>query len=264
MKNFKIKNLWMLIVIIIMAACSPIEDRDELVNSTDIEGVELVATQSTPGGNKITLSMVTPGVTGHWDYGLGLAFTDKVEFVYPIPGKSTFTYNGTLGAEFFSKTIEVQIDALDTPIDQDYYDLVSANTAAGKTWVFNGTGGDGGLWWYMVAPNNPDGWQGAWWNAGGTCCPPPDATGSMKFDLNGGANFTYTSSPGATPVVSSFNLDVENQTLTIVGGNILGAQEPRGNPDGKYTIISLTETELILYVPTNGGGTGWTWVFKPQ
>lgn len=84
----------------------------------------------------------------------------------------------------------------------------------------------------------------------------------MTFDLDGAANFTYYSSPTADPQLGSFVLDVANQTLKVNNGNILGAEQ--GNPDGLYTIISLTEDELILYVPINGGGTGWTWVFRPE
>ena len=84
----------------------------------------------------------------------------------------------------------------------------------------------------------------------------------MHFDLNGAANFTYYADEGAAGQLGSFVLDVKNQTLQINNGNILGAEEPRGNPDGLYNIVSLTEDELILYVPTNAGGTGWTWVFK--
>ena len=86
----------------------------------------------------------------------------------------------------------------------------------------------------------------------------------MKFDLDGGANFTYYSGPDSTPQSGNFVLDVANQTLKINNANILGAEEPRGNPDGLYTIISLTEDEMVLYVANNGGGTGWTWIFRPQ
>jgi hypothetical protein len=264
MKIYKKINMLLVGVMLFLSSCEPIEDRDELKNTTDINGVELIATQNSAGGNKIKLTMNTPGITGHWDYGLGKAFTDEVEFIYPIPGKSTFTFNGTLGAEFFTKSIDVQVDVLDSPLDQDWYDLVSNETSAGQTWVFNGTGGDNGMWWYMSPPNDPANYTTAWWNAGGTCCPPSDVGGTMKFDLDGGANYTYASSPGATPVSGSFNLDIPNQTLQISGANILGAEEPRGNPDGKYKIISLTETELILYVDNNAGGTGWTWIFKPM
>lgn len=265
MKTLKILGLFIASIAFVFLGCQPIVDSDTLTNTTDVNGVKLVATQSTPGGNLIELSLDTPGITGYWDYNLGRAFTDKVEFTYPIPGTATFTFTGTLGAEFFTKTIEVQIDVLDNPLDQDWYDLVSTNTATGKTWVFDGgPAPDGKKWWYMSPPNDPSSYETVWWLAAGECCPPTDASGSMTFDLDGGANFTYKSSPTATPNVGSFVLDVKNKTLKISNANILGAEEPRGNPAGIYKIMSLTETALILYVENNGGGTGWTWVFKSQ
>lgn len=144
MKNNKIINLWIVSLMLIIAACQPIEDRDILENTTDVEGVQLVATQSTPGD----------------------------------------------------------------------------------------------------------------------CCPPVDAAGKMVFDLDSGANYSYYADANGDAVMGSFVLDVKNQTLQVKGANILGAEQ--GNPDGLYTIISLTEDELILYVPNNAGGTGWTWVFKPE
>lgn len=263
MKTNKLIYAIMVLLMLVVSACDPIVNEQNLSNNTDVAGVQLVATQSTPGGNEVTLSMVTPGITGYWDNNLGKAFTDKIKFIYPIPGKATFTYTGTLGAEFFTKTIVVQINVLDKPLPQDYYSLVSQNTSAGKTWVFDGgPTPDGRKWWYMSPPDNPDSYETAWWNAAGDCCPPADASGSMKFDLNGAANYTYISGPGATPKVGSFNLDIVNKTLKINGANILGAEEPRGNPKALYKIISLTATKMILWVPTNGGGTGWTWVFK--
>ncbi|MDG3583453.1 hypothetical protein [Galbibacter pacificus] len=263
MKINKIIGLCGSTLLLLFSACQPIDDREVLENTTDIDGVKLVATQATEGGNLVELSMETPGITGYWDYNLGKALTDKVEFVYPIPGTSTFTYTGTLGGEFFSKTIDVQIDELDHPLDQDWYDLVSEETSEGKTWVFaGGPAADGGKWWYMSPPDDPSQWETAWWNAAGDCCPPVDAAGKMHFDLDGAANYTYYSKPGATPQEGSFVLDVANQTLQVNGQNILGAEQ--GNPEGLYTIISLTEDELILYLSNNAGGTGWTWVFKPE
>ena len=264
MKINRIISFSVLSLVSVLTACAPIEDRDYLENTTNVDGVQLTASQSTAGGNKVTLDMTTPGVTGYWDYNLGQAYTNKVEFIYPIPGKNTFTFVGTLGAEFFEKTIDVQIDQLDSPLDQDWYDLVGTDTAAGKTWVFNGTGGDGGLWWYMSPPDDPSQWGTAWWNAAGDCCPPADAAGKITFDLNGAANISHYSSPDADPEVGSFVLNVKDQTLQVKGTQILGGSEQGNVPDALYNIISLTEDELILYVPNNGGGTGWTWVFKPE
>ncbi len=263
MKINKIISLFVVLLTFVITSCDPIVDEIDLTNTTNVDGVELVATQSTVGGNEITLNMVTPGITGYWDYNLGLAKTNKVTFIYPIPGTSTFTFTGTLGKEFFDKTIDVQIDQLDQALDQDWYDLVSDNTSTGKTWVFDGVGGDGGLWSYMSPPNDPGSWATAWWNAGGTCCPPSDVDGKMKFDLDGAANFTYHSGATASPEVGNFVLDVANQTLVISGSDVLGGND-YGPTNNTYTIIELTEDKMILYVPNSESqGTGWTFVYVP-
>lgn len=265
MKINKIISLCGSALILLFVACQPIDDRDVLESGTSVDQIKLTSTQATEGGNLIELKMETPGITGYWDFNLGKALTNQYEFIHPIPGTNTFTYVGTLGDEFFEKTIEVQIDVLDHELDQDWYDLVSEETVAGKTWVFDGgPDSDGKQWWFMSPPDDPSQALNPWWNAAGECCPPADAAGRMHFDLDGAANFTYYSGPDAAPVVYSFVLDVTKQTLQINdGGNILGFDEPYGNPDGLYTIISLTQDELILYRPNDAGGeNGWTWVFK--
>jgi hypothetical protein len=269
MKNNKILYLLLVSFMLIFSACDPIVDEENLSDSTNVDGVQLVATQTPPGGNKVTLKMATPGITGYWDYNLGKALTDEYTVVYPIPGKNTFTYIGTLGSKFFTKTVDVQIDRLDTPLEQDWYDLVSKNTAAGKTWVFNTTNpvelSGGPAWWYMSPPDNlTDGYMTAWWNAGGTCCPPSDTDGKITFDLNGAANYNYYATKTGTPKKGSFILDVANKKLTIKGAPILGSD--RANPAGVYHVAVLTETELILYsarTPDGNGFTGWSWRFKP-
>lgn len=264
MNIHKIKNLFIVSLVLLLVSCDPIVDQQYLKNTTDVAGVELVATQSTPGGNEITLNMVTPGITGYWNYNLGKALTNEVTFIYPIPGTATFTYKGSLGAELFEKTIDVQIDQLDHALDQDWYDLVSTDTSAGKTWVYAATPGNG-MFWYMSPPGDPGSWASSWWNAGDCCC--PDAYGKIHFDLDGAANYTYYSDAGATGAKGSFVLDLDNYVLKIIdqplmGGNVGGGA---GNGDGIYTIISLTEDELILYLANSDSyGTGWTWIFKPE
>lgn len=259
MKNIKTLYLLLASFLLIFSACEPIVDEENLSDSTDVAGVVLTATQSPPGGNKVTLKMSSPGITGYWNYNLGKALTNEVTVVYPIPGKNTFTYVGSLGSQFFTKTIDVQIDRLDTPLEQDWYDLVSNNTSAGKSWVFNKAVN---LWWYMAAPDNADGYMNAWWDAN-NCCPPSDSNGKMHFDLNGAANFNHFATTTATPTKGSFVLDVANKKLILSKAPILG--NDRAPADAVYTIISLTATEMILYAPkTNQGDSGWTWVFKPM
>lgn len=263
MKIHNIKYLLIAAFVLVFSACDPIVDEQQLTNSTDVAGVNLTVAHSTPGGNKITLKMDTPGVTGYWDYNLGKALTNEVTVVYPIPGKSTFTFIGTLGGEFFSKTIDVQIDKLDTRLDQDWYDLVSENTVAGKTWVFDGVAGTGAMFWFMSPPDNPDSAMSAWWNAG-DCCPPLDVSGKMHFDLNGAANYNHYETAAAAAEKGSFVLDPTNKKLIIQNSKILGYEA--GNTANEYNIITLTEDKLVLYVPRSlkDPGTGWTFVYKPQ
>lgn len=268
MRNIVTLLTGMMLMILTFASCDPIEERDELTNSFNVDDIQLEVVQSTPGGNELTLKMKTPGITGYWDYNINKAYTDQVNnIIYPIPGKATFTFHVTTpylhgdnetDAEYVSKSIEVQIDKLDHKLPQAYYDLVGSNLG-GKTWVFNKSAGN---FWYMCPPNDASKYEQAWWGAN-NCV---DMDGKMTFDLNGAANYTYYASPSASAVKgSSFSFNPDFSKLIISGSQkLLGNEEPRGNAAGEYSIIKLSSSELILYVPTNGGGTGWCWVFKPE
>jgi hypothetical protein len=269
MKMNKILSLTIGVLSILLAACEPIEKRDVLTNSFNPDNIELAVVQSTTGGNQLSIQMNTPGVAGYWDYVIDKKSTDRVDVIFPIPGKSTFTFhvttpyiqNNDIGnPSYISKSIDVTITQLDHELPAAYYKLVGTNLE-GKTWVFDGVAGDGRLWWYMSDPGN---WAGMWWNAAGECCPPSDATGKMTFDLNAGANFTYYASPTATAVTGStwaFNADYTK--LYIKGSaNILGSMDGGGN-NREFQIKEFTNDRLTLFVPDAAWATGWTWVFKP-
>jgi len=257
---------------ILLAACEPIEKRDVLTNSFNPDNIELKVVQSTTGGNQLSIQMNTPGIAGYWDYVIDKKFSDRVEVIYPIPGTSTFTYyvttpylenNNIDTIRYISKSIDVTITQLDHVLPEAYYKLIGADLE-GKTWVFDGVGGDGRLWWYMSDPGN---WAGTWWNSGGECCPPADVSGKMVFDLNAGANFTYYSSPSATAVTgSSWAFNADYTKLTIKGdANILGSSPESGgsHPNKVYEIKEFTADRLTLFVPDAEWDSGWTWVFKP-
>ncbi len=257
---------------IITVACEPIEKRDSLTNSFDPDNIELEVVQSTTGGNELSIQMNTPGIAGYWDFVIDKKFSDRVEVVFPIPGTSTFTFYATTpylenndikNITYASKSIDVTITQLDHALPEAYYKLVGANLE-GKTWVFDGAGGDGRLWWYMSDPGK---WNGLWWNAGGECCPPSDVSGKMVFDLNGGANFTYYASPTATAVTgSTWGFNADYTKFTIKGSaNILGSYSGSGgsHPTKTYEIKEFTANRLTLFVPDAEWSSGWTWVFKP-
>jgi hypothetical protein len=271
-----IKNITKLVVagvMILLTACDPIEDRDELKNSFDPDNIELEVIQTADGtGNGLTLKMNTPGVIGWWDYLTDKKYTDECYVVFPIPGTHTFTYtvatpyfkNGDPGnREVITKSIEVTIDVLDQPLPQAYYNLVGEGLLE-KTWVFDGgPSPDGRQWWFMSDPGNP--W-GIWWNAAGDCCPPEDAAGKMVFDLKGGANYTYYSSANGSAVTGgTFKFNANFSKLFISGPkNLLGAVPGSGGGNaGEYNIVELTPEKLVLHVPNGEWSTGWTWVFVP-
>lgn len=264
----------MIMSLYMIMSCTPIEDRYELTNSFDPDNVVLEVEQTADGqGNGITLKMLTPGVTGYWDYKIGKKTTDRVDFNFPYTGTVKFTYHITsfyidgelkdINKSEIKKEIEVKINMLDQPIDEPYYALVGDELKS-KTWVFDRSREDN-LWWFMSPGNNKDEYLTCWWNAGGEGLGPVDQDGKMVFDLNGAPNFTYYSSLDGEPVKGgTFSLSSDFSTLKIEGEKkILGNTDDRGNPDGEYVICSLTDDELILYVPNNMGGTGWTWIFKP-
>ena len=49
------------LTILMVSSCDPIIDEQFLKNTTDVAGVELIATQSTAGGNKIILQIFFDG-----------------------------------------------------------------------------------------------------------------------------------------------------------------------------------------------------------
>lgn len=270
MKINKIIYLIIASLMLFFSACEPIVEEDHLTNSVKIEDVSLKATNTTPGGNEIKLELLTPGVTGYFNYMIGKALTDRATIIFPVTGSFNFKYNGTLGSEFFEKVIPVKIDVLDHPVPPEWTALLGTDAVKGKTWVFYKDnpeeGGGGPLWWYMSPPDDPNSAGSAWWNAGATCCPPKDANGKMHFDLDGAANYTYYETASAAGTKGEFVLDPAGKTLTISGGvELLGGAEA-GDGTGIYKIISLTSDKMVLWV--NRGKkdktTGWTFVFRPQ
>ena len=276
MKN-KIFSIVSILSIFLFAACEPTEYRVPLENSYDPSvPLDIQVTQTGNNGNGITLKVLTPGVYGEWNYGVGTKRTDEVSFNWIATGTAKFTFTvfnqvatedetGLIKAESgFKQEVTVQVDELDQPLADQYNFLCGSDLAAGKTWVLDGTGGDKRLWWYMCPAGDPSKWQEAWWNAGGECCPPSDAMGSMHFDLNGGANYSRTTAAGATPVKGSFAFSPDFTKITISGedSHLLGYDATREPVGGEYVIVELTENKLVLYAMTNGGGTGWVWVFK--
>ncbi|MBS2210869.1 hypothetical protein KEM09_05635 [Carboxylicivirga mesophila] len=139
----------------------------------------------------------------------------------------------------------------------------------GKTWVFatdrpdsNPFAGSGvGLHFFMVDPAD---WTVFWWNAGdpgsgGSVV--SDINAEMTFDLNGGFNYTYMHDGEVK--TGSFTLDLDKQTLSINGADLVGAYGTYldNTKGGKYELKKLSDDELILF---QTHGEGFCWIFKPK
>lgn len=248
-------------------ACSPIEDKDHLVNTYHPDDIKLSVEQSYPGSNYFTLKMNTPGVTGYWDYNIDKATTNEVQVLYPMAGKQTFKYivssayinNGDLmNTEFITKTIDVDIDSFDKdhplPAQWDY--LTGDGT---KTWVFDKSDID--RWWYMT-DEDPEAF---WWQPDPG---PSDETGRMTFSRVGTLQFTYYSSPDSDPIGNTtWVVNSDWSEIKLVGdANILGVEDGGEHVSGSknYRIIELSEDRLVLFNTPMAWSPGWVWVFKPQ
>ncbi len=260
-------KLYLAIAALFAVSCSPIVSDEELYNSFDKDNIELSAYQATPGSNEITLKLESTGITGYWDYVIDTKYTDEVTVVFPYTGTHTFTYyvttpyinDGDLSdLEYVSKSIDVEVTQLDVALDDAFYNLVG-NDLGGKSWVFDGTAGDGNVWWAMVNGGN---YAEVWWNSTNDYVTPGDVDGKMYFDVAGGANYDYYSSADAAPVRGTFTFNGSFTTLTFGGGvDILGSN----GGSTTYEIIELTEDSLILFSSyVDVYGTGWIWAFRPE
>lgn len=257
---------------LLVTSCDPQEfDEYELGSQPQESQLDFTMTPSSSNPNIVNFADVSsrPGIA-NWTFGNGVKGKgSEVAGVYPSKGSYdvvlTLVTDG--GYATASKTVTIEQDDYSL-VEPELRNLVSGSE--GKDWVFDGTGSDGGLWYFMSENDNPAGHMAPWWNAGGDCCPPPDVDGKMHFNIVGGSNYLYYESPTAEPIEGSFSLnldDPDNITLTFVGANILGhishENVVAGNAEGTYQVMTLTEDKLVLYTPSNGYGTGWTFVFVP-
>ena len=268
MKKLNYIGSFLAAMALLFTACEPIEDRLELKNSFESGKIELKVVQPSDGSNKLSLQMVTPGVTGYWDYVIDKAYTDRAEVIFPIPGKHTFTFHSTTGyfpggdvskVEYVTASIDVEITKLDYALPEHYVNLVGEELVS-KTWVFDESNPD--RWWYMT-DESPDAF---WWQPGRGDC--TDADGEMIFDLDGGANYTYIAGPSSEPVKgSTWAFNAKGDKITIKGdANILGVMGGGESTTGskQYEILELTENRMVLFQNPVVWSPGWVWVFKAK
>ncbi len=280
--------------LLFLAACEPIEIRDQLGTPITADQIDLeVKGATTTGSNQIVVINHTPQYGGVWTLVDGKSAFEIDTVIVPFLGPITFTFNATTDGGIISIEKDYVVTNMDYPLDPAWT-LLAGSTPEGKTWVWAfdspnllgfGPWGNGA---YLIdkAPS--------WWG------PSTDGTlydntnlDEMTFDLNGGANYTIVSNntsangqPKGT-FKGNFKFDIRDAASILDGsGNkwsigtlkLSGGDKPtisRGfspNEGNKkivnFVIIKLTADEMILaYVPktsTVAGNEAWYWVFKPK
>ena len=264
------KIMYVALAALAMVSCETIQDDATLENTYTPDGIEVAITYDKEGqkegGNTFTVSMLTPGVMGYWDFLLGTKYSDAADVLLPFTGTHTMTYhstipyievdpNGIYNQTYPTKTIDVTVNEISTAPNEHYGFLCGADFQ-GKTWVFDGVKGDGGKWYSMTDPNN---WQGVWWDAGGSCCPPGDYNGSMSFDLAGAANYYYRADRDGEATKGSFVFSTDYKKITFVGAPIIGAEKAGTNTTFEIKVMN-DETMTLFCV----AGTGWIWRLRPM
>jgi len=266
----KILYIASLVATTIFSACSPnIEVRDL---PAGLPKTDVYVDFSDPNQPVMTVNDETV-FSANWDFGSGVVLQGKsVKGFFPLKGykKYTLTAMNGAGQTTVVDSIEITVSNPDMVYDiPAFAALVGNKGEGGKYWVYDQAVPGGGDVCYMTA--NYD-WEEFWWNPYEEA-PSPDALNEIKFDLEGGFNFTRYSEKDVELEKGSFVLDVKNMKIKFIGANIPDYNEENCDPEmtatGEYEVKILNEYELLLWQDQSLKNPddfdyGWAWKFKAR
>ena len=267
MRNFK--YIILLMAVVFFNACSPKIDVRDL--PTNPPKTDVIVDKTDP--NQPVLSVDDETVfTANWDFGNGILLQGKsVQGFFPLKGDYKYTLTAMNGAG--SSVVEGTVNVAESNPSMvygipEYAALVGAEGDGGKYWIFDqAISGGGEDVSFMTADYDSDEF---WWNpyAGEAGADLPDYMNEMKFDLEGGFNYTREDGLDAAIESGSFVLNITEMTLQFVGANIPNYNDPNLSDDitstGLYKIKSINDYELVLWQNDATNGYGWTWKFKAR
>lgn len=268
--------LYISILILLFAACDPVENRLPMGDPITAEQLNLSVTPIKVNGknsNKIVMENHSP-VMSSWNYGVGVSqkMTDTVLLV--ITGDNDIIFTGlNPDGSTINKTLTVNIEELTFPVPKEWGYLCGDGE---KEWVWAQTApwGNGGY----LASYKPEWWVLDLAGINGQA-PGEGPNTSMVFSISG-ASLTKKRNDG-TSTKGSFSFDMKKKKVTsggaswaigqfkTVGTTILcGISPDEGKvPVNTLDILELTENRLVLsYAPAGTGewGTAYFWVFVPK
>lgn len=237
----------------IATACEPIVKDIPMGGVISEEDLVLSLTNEN-GGNKILLENKTAGVGSLWDYGIGKSTFARQEIVLPFAGDIPIKFTGICDGGTITVTRTVTVDKITEEIPEEWM-LFANGSAVGKEWTWDtekewcyGTGGYG---WSLVAD----------WSTWSVDNQPEDYVGVIspddyiRFDLDGGANFTSVIDGKETRGTFVFDMSKGIEGYSLGTLELMDATVPLpwggyDGPDGgafyKFDIMELTEETLVL------------------
>lgn len=247
--------IYILLATFILAACEPINTRDELsapLTEQQIKEQIVIDVRATvPGGNQIIVENKSM-YGGRWVFPTGTSNRKTDTIVMFPPGSYTIQFNATADGGIVTVGKEITIEKLTHDLTPPYSYLIG-NLGQGVTWVYAKDHPDGSFWG-MVADYD---WEEFWWF--------PDYTGE-KFDNE----FTFTYDNGFTfiqdGVKGTFKLNPSAMELTLTNPHLhmydLDMGQGKDVMDaGIFQIKLLNENELVL-VQKYPAGTGYDWIWR--
>jgi hypothetical protein len=267
------------VMLIIVASCEPQTDQIGEIGPQPTNGK--ITVDDTDPYNPVFTASADKGFIYNWDMGNNQLIApgqQQVTSYYPFAG----TYNVVCiiygaGAASITATTTFSVAQTDPSVASKPIWKELTGEGKGKTWVYNTTITDSSYYpaycyqTYNDSTYDYGGGSRCWEpaNSWGQCVAiTPDVFGEMVFDLVGGINYTYHHVAGDAGVKGTFILDADKKTLTITNPHILDyniqCTEPAATATGVYSIVRLTDDEMILWQKQTDidWGTGWGWSFK--
>jgi len=235
-------------LMMLLAACNTIEDRDSAGSIVTKEQLKIAVIQTTAGSNSVILQNKTAGVIMFWDWGTGTSHKDIDTIYVPFKGTVKLKYTAFCGGGTITDSTTFTVAAMDNAyFDKDPTWKGLTGGGSGKTWVWAlDVPGK------MIAGNGPENCTApAWWtitaadgNVSGTL------QNEITMDLNGAANFSLKANDGSVKkgffkMIAPF----EKGGVKYPGIQVLnGTKFPWPAPaDGKYHITKLTADEMSVH-----------------
>jgi len=194
-RNMKRRIFYLLVVVILIGACTPIEIREDAGPIVPASDFKFTITNDPSNDYILYLDNQTKGVMFSWDYAWGVTRKQHDTVSMLVPGDYTIRITALTGGGIVTTEKTISVTKANPDAFQEPQWQILTNMAAGKTWIWDDT---------QPAPWGNGGFKGCtapcWWAVNMT-----DIIGrgvgsdEMIFDLNGGRNLTLkaASTPSA-------------------------------------------------------------------